>query len=52
MKSREIRERFLSYFEEHAHQVVRSASLVPQDDPSLFFVNAGMVPFNRYFTPH
>ncbi len=50
MKSKEIRSRFLSYFQGHGHAVVPSSSLVPHDDPTLFFVNAGMVQFKDVFT--
>ncbi|MCB9759513.1 MAG: alanine--tRNA ligase [Alphaproteobacteria bacterium] len=50
MKSAEIRERFLRFFEEHSHDRLPSASLVPQNDPTLYFVNAGMVPFKDIFT--
>ncbi len=45
----EIRKLFLDYFRKHGHQIVRSSSLVPQDDPTLLFVNAGMVQFKRVF---
>ena len=41
--------KFLDYFEKHNHQIVRSSSLVPPDDPTLLFVNAGMVQFKRTF---
>ncbi|MDP1737662.1 MAG: alanine--tRNA ligase [Caulobacter sp.] len=51
MKSlNEIRSSFLDYFGSNGHQVVASAPLVPQNDPTLLFVNAGMVPFKNMFT--
>ena len=50
MKVHEIRQRFLKYFEERGHTIVRSSSLLPKNDPSLFFVNAGMVQFKNVFT--
>ena len=40
-----IRSIFLDYFQEQGHQLVDSSSLVPINDPSLLFTNAGMVPF-------
>jgi len=46
----EIRSTFLSFFAARDHLVVPSAPLVPQNDPTLLFVNAGMVPFKTYFT--
>jgi alanyl-tRNA synthetase len=46
----EIRSAFLSYFGERDHAVMASAPLVPKNDPSLMFVNAGMVPFKNVFT--
>src|SRR5687767_1058024 len=49
MKSAEIRRAFLEYFERNGHVVQPSASLVPVDDPTLLFVNAGMVPFKKVF---
>jgi alanyl-tRNA synthetase len=49
MQSSEIRRRFLEYFERHGHVVRPSSSLVPADDPTLLFTNAGMVQFKRVF---
>jgi alanyl-tRNA synthetase len=46
----DIRAQFLSYFGGHTHELVTSAPLVPDNDPTLLFVNAGMVPFKDYFT--
>jgi alanyl-tRNA synthetase len=49
MKSAEIRQAFLSFFEEHGHTIVPTSSLVPGNDPTLLFTNAGMVPFKDVF---
>lgn len=46
----DIRRSFLDYFGSAGHRVVASAPLVPQNDPTLMFVNAGMVPFKNVFT--
>ena len=46
----DIRRGFLDYFEKNGHARVASAPLVPQNDPTLMFVNAGMVPFKNVFT--
>jgi len=47
--AKDIRHEFLSFFEQRGHRVVKSAALVPDSDPTLMFVNAGMVPFKRVF---
>jgi len=47
--SAEIRNAFLDYFAEHGHEVVASSPLVPQNDPTLLFTNAGMVQFKDVF---
>ncbi|NHK26593.1 alanine--tRNA ligase [Parvularcula flava] len=46
----DIRSAFLDYFAGRGHEKVQSAPLVPQNDPTLMFVNAGMVPFKNVFT--
>ncbi len=50
MTGNEARRLFIEYFKKHHHNRVRSSSLVPKDDPTLLFVNAGMVQFKRVFT--
>ncbi|MDO8502362.1 MAG: alanine--tRNA ligase [Gemmatimonadaceae bacterium] len=49
MQASEIRTRFLQYFERQGHAIRPSGSLVPSDDPTLLFANAGMVQFKRLF---
>ena len=49
MKSAEIREQFLKFFESKGHQIVASSSLVPHEDPTLLFTNAGMNQFKDVF---
>ncbi|MBV8319300.1 MAG: alanine--tRNA ligase, partial [Hyphomicrobiales bacterium] len=46
----EIRSRFLDYFAENGHEVMPSSPLVPRNDPTLMFTNAGMVQFKNVFT--
>ncbi|MCW5714096.1 MAG: alanine--tRNA ligase [Bauldia sp.] len=46
----DIRSQFLSYFERNGHEAVASGPLVPRNDPTLMFTNAGMVQFKDYFT--
>lgn len=49
MNFREIRASFLDYFKRQGHEIVGSSSLVPRDDPTLLFTNAGMVQFKNLF---
>jgi len=49
MRASDIRSRFLAYFQRHAHAALPSSSLVPADDPTLLFTNAGMVQFKKVF---
>ena len=46
----DIRRTYIDYFADHGHEVVPSSSLVPQNDPTLMFTNAGMVQFKNLFT--
>ena len=50
MKSQDIRDRFLSFFKDNKHDVIESSPLIPQNDPTLLFANAGMNQFKDYFT--
>jgi alanyl-tRNA synthetase len=49
MKSQDIRNTFLKFFEGKEHSIVQSAPMVLKDDPTLMFVNSGMAPFKEYF---
>ena len=49
MKTADIRRKFLEYFENQSHKVVESSPLVPGNDPTLLFTNAGMVQFKDAF---
>jgi alanyl-tRNA synthetase len=49
MRGDEVRTAFLHYFDQRGHRVVKSSPLVPYDDPTLLFTNAGMVQFKRVF---
>ena len=49
LPSQEVRQLFLDYFRSKGHTVVPSSSLVPEDDPTLLFTNAGMVQFKNVF---
>ena len=49
MKSHEIRQKFISFFKEKEHQFVAGSPIVPDNDPSLLFINAGMNQFKDVF---
>ena len=49
LKSTEIRNMWLKFFKSKGHQVIESAPLIPEDDDSLFFINAGVTPLKKYF---
>jgi len=49
MESKRIREEYLKFFEKKGHKIVKSSSLIPFDDPTLLFTNAGMVQFKKFW---
>ena len=49
MSAKEIRQIWLDFFESKKHKVEASASLVPQNDPTLLWINAGVAPLKKYF---
>src|SRR5499433_3555899 len=49
MKSKDIRQSFLKFFEDRGHRVVKSSGLIPENDPTLLFTNAGMNQFKDVF---
>ena len=49
MNSKQIRQKFLDFFADKGHKILPSASLIPHNDPSLLWINAGMAPFKPYF---
>ena len=49
LNSAEVRQMFLDFFKEKDHQIEPSASLVPNDDPSLLWINSGVATLKKYF---
>ena len=50
MRINDLRNAFISYFENQGHKHIHSSPLVPQNDPTLMFANSGMVQFKNVFT--
>lgn len=49
LTSAQVRQMFLDFFKEHGHMVLKSASLIPQDDPTLLWINSGVATMKKYF---
>ena len=49
LTSSQVRQMFLDFFKEHGHMVMPSASLIPQDDPTLLWINSGVATMKKYF---
>lgn len=49
LTSSQVRQMFLDFFKEHGHMVLKSASLIPQDDPTLLWINSGVATMKKYF---
>ena len=47
---KQIKDTFLNYFEKNGHKIIDGASIVPESDPTLLFINAGMAPMKKVFT--
>lgn len=47
---KQIKDTFLNYFEKNGHKIIDGASIVPENDPTLLFINAGMAPMKKVFT--
>lgn len=50
LTTNEIRSRFLDFFAKNGHEIIASSPLIPHNDPTLMFTNAGMNQFKNYFT--
>ena len=50
LTAKEIRRKYLAFFARHGHRIMPSGPIIPDNDPTLLFTNAGMVPYKKYFT--